>query len=67
MEDDIGTAAGTIWQYLHGRGQTTAGKLNQATRLSYPLLFMGIGWLAREGKLNLVKDKRSLLISLREP
>jgi len=27
---------------------------------------MGIGWLAREGKLNLAKDKKSLLISLKE-
>jgi hypothetical protein len=67
VEDEIGTAAGTIWQYLHGRGQTTTGKLNQETKLSYPLLFMGIGWLAREGKLNFARVQKSLRVSLKAP
>jgi hypothetical protein len=66
MEAEIGNAAGTIWRYLEPRGQTPLGRLKQGTRLSVQLLFMGLGWLAREGKLDFAKDKRGFRVSLRE-
>ncbi len=67
METEIGQAAGTIWRQLDAQhGTTTLGKLKQTTRLSDPLLLMGLGWLAREGKVTLVRRARSLEVSLRE-
>lgn len=56
-----------IWRYLDPQGQTTLGKLKAGTKLSDQLLLMGLGWLAREGKLDLVKDGRNVRISLRQP
>ncbi len=65
MEAEIGQAAGISWQYLGQHGETTLSKLKQGTKLSEQILLMAIGWLAREGKLNVVQDKRSLKLSLK--
>jgi hypothetical protein len=66
MEGEIGDAAGMIWQYLNEHGQTTLGKLRQGTKLSDQLLLMGVGWLAREGKVSIVQQGRTVKVSLRE-
>jgi hypothetical protein len=66
MEAEIGDAAGAIWQYLDEHGVTTLSKLRQGTRLPDQLLLLGIGWLAREGKLQLVREGRTVKIDLKE-
>ncbi len=65
MEAEIGKAAGISWQYLDQHGETTLSKLKQGTKLSEQILLMALGWLAREGKLNFVQDRRSLKLSLK--
>jgi hypothetical protein len=54
MQAEIDSAAGTIWRYLNEHGEITLSKLKQGTKLSDQLLFAGIGWLAREEKLNFI-------------
>ena len=66
MQAGIEHAAGTIWRYLNEHGELTLSKLKQGTTLSDQLVFAGIGWLAREEKLNFTTEGRSLRISLRE-
>lgn len=66
MEGEIGDTAGMIWQYLNEHGQTTLGKLRQGTKLSDQLVLMGVGWLAREGKVSIVQQGRTVKVSLRE-
>ena len=66
MEREIGDAAWMIWQYLNEHGQTTLGKLRQGTKLSDQLLLMGVGWLARERKVSIVQQGRTVKVSLRE-
>ncbi len=65
MEAEIGKAAGISWQYLEQHGETTLSKLKQGTKVSEQILLMALGWLAREGKLNFVQDRRSLKLSLK--
>ena len=65
MEAEIGKAAGISWQYLEQHGETTLSKLKQGAKLSEQILLMALGWLAREGKLNFVQDRRSLKLSLK--
>lgn len=60
MNEEIGEAAGVVWRYLDTRGETTVTKLKQDTKLSDQALLMALGWLAREGKLTLTKDKRTV-------
>jgi hypothetical protein len=66
MEREIGDGAGMIWQYLHEHGPATLGRLRQGTKLSDQVLFMGVGWLAREGKVSIVQQGRTMKLSLRE-
>jgi hypothetical protein len=66
MEGEIGDAAGRIWQYLNEHGQTTLGQLRQGMKVSDQLLLMGVGWLAREGKISIVRQGRTVKVSLRE-
>jgi hypothetical protein len=66
MEAAIGDGAGMIWQYLSEHGQTTLGRLRQGTKLSDQILLMGVGWLAREGKVSVVRQGRTVKLSLRE-
>jgi len=66
MQAQIDSAAGTIWRYLNEHGEVALGKLKQGTKLSDQLLFAGIGWLAREDKLNFTTESRSVSVCLRE-
>jgi len=66
MQKQIGDAAGIIWKYLDQHTESTLSELKQATKLSEQLALMGLGWLAREEKLNVVQDKKGLKVSLRE-
>ncbi len=66
MEVEIGGAAGIIWQYLDQHGETPLSKLKPGTKLSDQTLLMGLGWLAREGKLSFEREGRTLKIGLRE-
>ena len=66
MQAQIDSAAGTIWRYLNEHGEVTLSQLKQGTKVSDQLLFAGIGWLAREEKLNFTTNGRSVSVCLRE-
>jgi len=66
MEAEIGEAAGAIWQYLDTHGETTLSRLQQGAKLPEQIVLMSVGWLAREGKLRLVKEGRTVRVDLRE-
>jgi hypothetical protein len=65
MEAEIGNAAGAIWRYLEEHGETTLARLRQGTKLPEPLVLMGVGWLAKESKVHLVRDARTMRVALR--
>jgi hypothetical protein len=68
MDPEIGQAAGEIWRRLAEQQKPiTLTTLKRTTKLSDQLLLMGLGWLAREDKLALVRRARGLEISLHEP
>lgn len=64
MNAEIGDAAGVIWRYLEGHGETTLTKLKEDTKLSDQRLLLAVGWLARDGKLTLTQEKRTLKVRL---
>ncbi len=66
MQAEIEHAAGTIWRYLNEHGELTLSKLKQGTTLPNRLVFAGVGWLAREEKLNFTTKGRSVSVCLRE-
>ena len=49
-EEYFGKFAGVIWSALN-EGDKTMNQLNKATGLTMKEIGMGLGWLAREGKI----------------
>ena len=65
MVDIIGIRAGEIWQFLNQQGEVTVLKLKSSLKISNTLVCMGIGWLAREDKLNIREYEKGYKISLK--
>ncbi|RJP17795.1 MAG: hypothetical protein C4520_15610 [Candidatus Abyssobacteria bacterium SURF_5] len=66
LEKEIGEAAGSIWKLLKANGPMPKSRIPKSAEISPQLANMAIGWLAREGKLTLRKEKASDLIGLKE-
>ena len=64
MERKIGSAAGKIWFTLQEKGPMPMSQLAKATGLSSELVNQGLGWLAREGKLE-PNGSRSRILGLK--
>ncbi len=63
----VGTAAGEVWTYLKQRGgHARLAAVKREVALSEPLLYMAMGWLAREGKLETRQDARVAYVMLKE-
>ena len=54
---EIGTAAGSIWRYLSDNGPVAISKLSKDLDEPKDTILQGIGWLAREGKVEFVPGK----------
>lgn len=51
MMQEIGESAGVVWNYLKENHGATAEQIAKSSKIKNGLLFMAIGWLAREGKI----------------
>jgi len=65
MSGLIDEAAGKIWHYLNENGEASVNKVTTETGLSKNDVQRGIGWLAREGKLNIEINGRVETLSLK--
>ncbi len=62
--DGIGTVAGDVWSFLQETGLVTLSKLAREIDAPRDLVMQGVGWLAREGKIEFQEGPRSKLVSL---
>ncbi len=53
----IGEKAGVVWNCLHNNGPLSDRDITRKTGLSKEETWAAIGWLAREGKVELVGTK----------
>lgn len=60
----IGEVAGEVWKYLHENGAVTLSKLAREIDGPRDLVMQGVGWLAREGKVEFHEGSRSKMICL---
>lgn len=51
--DQIGTFAGEVWKALAEQNCNSLKSVKKATKLKEKEIYAAIGWLAREGKLQL--------------
>ncbi|OGX05225.1 MAG: hypothetical protein A3G87_06410 [Omnitrophica bacterium RIFCSPLOWO2_12_FULL_50_11] len=57
MITEIGITAGEIWHYLDRHERATLDQLTQGINRPKELVLMSLGWLAREGHINLGDQK----------
>lgn len=66
LEQSIGFSAGQIYNYLaDNKGQATFTKLKKDLDLNGNFTELGLGWLAREDKIQIAKSGKSIKVSLR--
>lgn len=65
METEIGQSAGSIWNYLAKEGKTDALKIKLNLELTNSILFLALGWLLRENKIVISKEKNIYFVELK--
>lgn len=63
--ESIGAVAGAVWKYLSDHGPVTLSKLAREIDAPRDLVMQGVGWLAREDKIEFHQGQRSKQISLK--
>jgi hypothetical protein len=64
MQEEIGATAGAIWKILHTKGELSLSQLKKQTKADARVFEWAIGWLARENKIALTQQKRSIRVRL---
>ena len=62
----IGEVAGAVWHVLNEGGPLTLTKWVERVGENRDMVMQAVGWLAREGKIELSENKRQKLVSLRD-
>jgi Winged helix-turn-helix domain (DUF2582) len=61
----IGTTAGAVWRFLSAAGPSTLYAIEKGIDAPKSSIAMAIGWLAREGKLHVEYEGRTVRYALR--
>lgn len=64
MIGNIGETAGKVYNYIDSEGEVTLASLKKNLNLKGDLVPLSIGWLAREGKLEINRRGNSTRLSL---
>jgi hypothetical protein len=65
MEHEIGSTAGVIWNHLKQNGESSIAQLKRSAKLKSPVCDWAIGWLAREGAIEITQQKTSFRVRLK--
>jgi hypothetical protein len=60
----IGETAGKVWSLLEKKGKMTASAIEKGVKAPAREVQMAIGWLAREGKVEVREETRGLYVWL---
>lgn len=64
MQDKIGATAGKIWDALRSKDKVTISQLPKLIKEKDSLTYQGLGWLAREGKIEYASQGNKTFVSL---
>mgnify|MGYP001772665923 CR=1 FL=1 len=65
-EEIFGVNAGKVWFALKSKGPLTAKQISKETNLKITDVYGALGWLGREGKIEIIKEKKRVLYKLLE-
>jgi DeoR/GlpR family transcriptional regulator of sugar metabolism len=63
--EEIGNIAGEIWHLLKEKGELSISRVVSAVNASQSTVYMGLGWLAREDKLEFIQKSRGVVVRLK--
>jgi len=64
INNQVGETAGKVWHALSSVGPQTLAQLKKRVNGSGELLSFGLGWLAREDKIEIMPDKKRFCVRL---
>ena len=62
--ESMGLWAGNVWSALNEKGTLDVKALKKATKLKEKEIYAALGWLAREGKVNVDETETNVVVSL---
>jgi len=65
LREQIGEAAGELWRCLDQNGPQTLAQIRKKLNGTSELLGFAVGWIAREDKLEIQQDKKSIRLQLK--
>ena len=65
LKDQVGSTAGRVWQALSTQGPLTMAELKKKVDGQGDLVTLAIGWLAREDKIEITPEKKTLRVQLK--
>ena len=65
MIQPIGETAGKVWQALNEKEALSVAQLKKAAGTDEKSLWLALGWLAREDKVDIQKNRTSYKINLK--
>lgn len=65
LQEQIGFSAGMIYDYLNNNGESTFSKMKKELDLKGNFADLGLGWLAREDKVEISKKGTSVSVRLK--
>ena len=66
LVQQVGETAGVVWHALADQGPLSLAKLVERVGGNRDLVMQAVGWLAREGKVEITETKRGRVVSLTE-
>jgi hypothetical protein len=65
-EEVFGMNAGKVWNILKNKGMLTALQISKEAEIKVTDVFGALGWLGREGKIEIINEKKKIFYKLKE-
>jgi len=63
-EEVFGLNAGKVWQILKSKGELSAINISKLANLKINDVYGALGWLGREGKIQIINGKQTAVYKL---
>lgn len=64
MKEKIGSTAGKIWETLRKKEEIEVSNLHKVLKMKSEIVYLGLGWLAHENKINYRTKGNKTFVSL---
>ena len=65
LKSQVGETAGKIWHLLEESGPLTMDQLKRKLGVASDVMNFAVGWLAREDKIDILREKKSCRVQLK--